>query len=145
MTDKPLEVCPKCNKQVVYLKSYQKKDTIDFEIICMDGHKTSFTITNKIRTAHKNFIREKIFSCAICGGPAFPDYENEFVKELDKTSFKVKCKAGCNDNYLREYQKELPKECPKCGAPLTEEKLEKLKTQAIIDCSKCGLWAMYCY
>jgi len=141
----PLEICTKCNKKLVYLRSKQKNDDIDFEAICLDGHKVNFTLSNKSRTAHKELIRDRIFSCAICGGPAFPDYKNSFKKELTKTSFKVKCNTGCNDNYLREYEKELPKDCPKCGAPLTEEKFEKLRTQAIIDCSKCGLWAMYSY
>lgn len=145
MFDPPLEICPKCNEKLVYIRSRQKKDEIDFDAICLNGHKITFTISNKIRTAHKELIRERIFSCAICGGPAFPDYKDSFKKELAKTSFKVKCKSGCNDNYLREYEKELPKECPKCGAPLTEEKLEKLRTQAILDCSKCGLWAMFSY
>ena len=141
----PLELCPKCNKQLVYLKSLQKLDEIEFDAICLDGHKITFAMSNKERTANKKIIRERIFSCAICGGPAFPDYKNSFIKKIDKTSFKIKCKAGCNDTYLREFQKELPKNCPKCGALLNEEELEKLRTEGIIKCSSCGLWAMFSY
>jgi len=145
LLDSPLEFCPKCNKKLVYIKSNQKKDEVDFEAICLNGHELSFTISNAIRTTYKELIKERIFSCTICGGPAFPDYKNNFKKEINKTSFKVKCKAGCEDNILREFKKELPKECPKCGAPLDEEKLKKLKSQAILDCSNCGLWAMYSF
>ena len=106
MADVPLEFCPKCEKQLIYLKVKRKGEKAEIESICLDGHKTTFTTPIERQPIWIQMMGKRIFSCAKCGNRVIPD-RNTLKREKYKEKVKVICKSGCNDKYEREIAKGL--------------------------------------
>ena len=104
MAEHPLEFCPKCDKPLIYLEVERKKDEVEVEAICLEGHKKSFDRPIVRKPIWLKFMVKRILSCVKCGNPVIPDRKT--VKK-GKDKFKVRCRAGCKDKYERKIEKEL--------------------------------------